>query len=333
VLIKKLCYLLLFLYTLSIHPEGFLPNTFVKTTSGYSYIERLNRRDIIFSHVINTNQLNQSVITHNNISTSDHYTKLTIEDSTICCAPDQKFYVYNHQQWITADQLQITDFLMNNDGEAIAIESIDHIKKDCIFYALSLKTNHTYYISHHNILVHNAVPVIVISIPAIVSTITPIVETLLATAGTFLGVHFIAKKFKHKQHASSMNSSSSNNYGSYYPDPNDPENDKNKRNDKEHPHGIYKDADYHHKNSINGKSPSPENGQRCLDYSIPVGKQRIAIEGNEFVVLRLTRPGEWHGFKVSWKDLEQPHKTVLMKNGFVKKSGKIIRQITEKLLS
>ncbi len=331
-LIKRLCYLLLFLYTLSITPEGFLHNTFVKTTSGYSYVEQLKPNDFIFSHVIDNHKSEKSIITHSTKSRSDQFVRITIGNSTICCASDQKFYAYNHQQWITADQLQITDLLMGNDGDAVAIDSINVTNQPCTFYALSLETNHTYYISHHNILVHNAVPVVVISLPVIVSTTTPAIQTCLAAAATFLGVYF-AKKFKHKLHASPINSSSSNNYRSYYPDPNDPKDDKNKRNDKEHPHGIYKDADYHHKNSSGSKSPSPDNGQRCLDYSIGIGEQRIAIEGNHFVILRLTRPGEYHGFKVSWDDLEHLQRSTLMKHGFVRKSGKIIRQITEKFSS
>ncbi len=186
-----------------------------------------------------------------------------------------------------------------------------------------------FYALDNNHLVNNTIPVVVVYFPVIIAKAIPVIQTCLTAATTFLGVHF-AKKAQHKLRASSLNSSSSNNYSSYYPDPNDPNNDKNKSNNKEHPHGIYKDADYHHKNSTNRKSPCPDNGQRCLDYSIQVGEQRIAIEGDHFVVLRLTRPGEYHGFKVSWNKLDDKLQAALIKNGFVRKTGKIICQITEK---
>src|SRR5579872_863814 len=95
--------------------------------------------------------------------------------------------------------------------------------------------------------VHNHV--IVISIPYLVARVAPIAKTILTAVGTYLGVHF-AKKAAHKHHADDKNSySSSTDSGSYYPDPNDPNDDRNKTKNDEHPHGIYKDAPYHHKNS------------------------------------------------------------------------------------
>jgi len=194
--------------------------------------------------------------------------------------------------------------------------------------------DHTLCIPTLNTVVHNTVPVIIVYFPVFVAKAVPVIQTCLTAAATFFGVHF-AKKAKHKSKMLSIDSYSSNDYDNYYPDPNDPNDDKNKTNNKEHPHGIYKDADYHHKNSTNGKSPCPDNGQRCLDYSLPVKKsnQRIAIEGDFFVVLRPTRPGEYHGFKVAWKDLHDSLKQILIDHKFVKRSGKIIRQITEKHLT
>jgi Tfp pilus assembly protein PilE len=101
-----------------------------------------------------------------------------------------------------------------------------------------------------------------------------------------------------------------------------------------HPHGIYKDAPYHHKNSTGNKSPAPKDGQRCLDCSLPTqGTQRIAIEGDTFVVLKYTSPRQFHGYVTEWKKLEGSMQSILIKNGFVTKSGKIIKQITEKVLT
>ena len=334
--ISNLFYHLSFFFLLliqHIQSKGFLPHTKVKTTSGYSSIRQLKANAFVLSYDNTGKQQQTSLISHNTKSTSNHYIKITIGDTTICCAPDQKFYAYNQQQWITADQLRITDLLINSNNQPITTDSIELVKKDCTFYALSLEPNHTYYISHHDILVHNAVHMMIISMPGLMSLMEPIVQTCLAGAATFFGIHFFAKKAKHKLHASSQNSASSSNYGSYYPDPNDPNDDKNESKDKEHPHGIYKDADYHHKNSSGPKSPSPDNGQHCLDYSIRVGDQRVAIEGNHFVVLRLTRPGEYHGFQVPWNRLHDKLQTALIKHGFVKKTGKIIRQITKKFPS
>ncbi len=190
-----------------------------------------------------------------------------------------------------------------------------------------LKTNH---IPQLNILVHNTIPIVVVYFPVIVAKAFPVIQSCLTAAATFLGIHF-AKKAKNKSKMSSMDSYSSNNYDSYYPDPNDPNDDKNKTNDKEHPHGIYRDAPYHHKNSSGSKSKSPMNGQHCLDYSLPTEtNQRIAIEGKNFILLKYTSPGNYHGYVITWKELDQSIRNILVKHGFVKISGKIIKQIMEK---
>jgi hypothetical protein len=329
ILFSILC---LFSYITNIQSEGFVTGTLVKTPSQYSYIEELKSQDKVISlNLSHHSHANTSIITKTINYQSDSYIKIIIGDSIICCALDQKLYSYNQQKWIKADKLTYTDILINDKYEPVFIDSIEIIQQSCKFQALALTPHHTYCVSPHNIVVHNTGPVMVVYLPAIVSTITPIVETLLATVATFFGIQFFAKKVKQKQFASHYNYSSSNNSGSYYPDPNDPHDDKNKRNDKEHPHGIYKDAPYHHKNSSGSKSQSPKNGQRCLDYSLPTEtNQRVAIEGENLILLKYTSPGNYHGHVVTWKQLDQNIRSILIKNGFVRNSGKIIRQITEK---
>jgi len=146
--------------------------------------------------------------------------------------------------------------------------------------------------------------------------------------------HFkIAKNHRYTTETSENWGTASGFGGGGWQDPNDPNNDKNKTNNDEHPHGIYKDAPYHHKNARGNKSKCPNDGQHCLDYSRPTeGKERIAIEGNNFVILKYTSPGQYHGYIVPWEQLENTIKNILIKHGFVKKSGKIIKQIIEKSL-
>lgn len=327
---QPVCFLILYLllYTFYIHPEGFLAETLVKTALGSSCIKQLSNKNTVVSYNFEKNSIN-SCIKQNILSHSDSYIKITIADETICCAPDQKFYLSNQQQWITADRLTATDLLMDDSGHSITINAVETVQEQCTFHALSLKTNHTYCISRHNIIVHN----IVIAVPlfsSVVPVIAPAIKTCLIAGAGLIGAHF-AKKIKHKQKSFS-HVTHTNTYNGNWHDPNDPNKDKNK-NDDNHPHGIYKDAPYHHKNAGGAKSKCPDNGQHCLDYSLQAGKQRVSIEGNSFVVLRLTRTGEFHGFKVSWKDLEDALRAVLIKHGFVRKSGKIIKQITEKFVS
>jgi len=112
------------------------------------------------------------------------------------------------------------------------------------------------------------------------------------------------------------------------------------RNDckEQHPHGVYEDAGYHHKNSkgngYRGKSAAPKNGQKALDSSTPIpkegdskndSKRRIGVSDGEIVVLNETQPGEWHGHVRQWNELRQEMRNVLKKQGWATNKGKIIK--------
>jgi hypothetical protein len=115
----------------------------------------------------------------------------------------------------------------------------------------------------------------------------------------------------------------------------DPDDEKDKK--KKHPHGKYKDADYHHRQSRGGKvgkSCVPKNGQQALDNSVPVPgntTRRIGVSCNEIVILDQTSEGLYHGHVRTWKELisggyrqTENMKNVLVENVLVGSSGKIL---------
>lgn len=114
--------------------------------------------------------------------------------------------------------------------------------------------------------------------------------------------------------------------------PDDPDENNNKKR------RIYEEVDYHHKNSVGGKqggkSPSPKNGQRALDFSIPFNikgsgshfyETRLSVEDNYFVVLMEHRPGYFHGHLRLWDDLHQDMQNALYDAGIIKnrKTGRM----------
>ncbi len=107
--------------------------------------------------------------------------------------------------------------------------------------------------------------------------------------------------------------------------------------DEECEFGTYKDALYHGKYKSGCKSPRPFDGQKSLDYSLPIegySSQRIGIEGNYFIIFKQTSPGVYHGYRVSWQDIcsggnsyNEAIRKTLIKNKWVTRAGKIIQQI------
>jgi len=95
-----------------------------------------------------------------------------------------------------------------------------------------------------------------------------------------------------------------------------------------HPHGLYQDAGYHHKNSGGKKSPAPADGQLALDFSVTVDQdgrssRRIGISCGQIVVLSQTGPALWHGHVRPWGELIGAMKTALEKQGWANYKGKM----------
>jgi len=138
----------------------------------------------------------------------------------------------------------------------------------------------------------------------------------LITAGG-VGLHLYKEKQRNK------NQSRIGDYSiSCSGEPEDPDKFK-----KKYPHGRYEDASYHHRNSKGRKGPAPKDGQAALDNSFQIqdtSPRRIAVSGNEIVILDQTSPGCYHGHVREWHGLKQNMKNILVKNKLVKPSGKII---------
>ena len=118
------------------------------------------------------------------------------------------------------------------------------------------------------------------------------------------------------------------------PNPLKPEDEEEKKRKEEqefkkkHPKGRYDDAGYHKNYQSGSKSPRPINGQKALDNSFEVldkKNTRIALSESQFIVLRRTMDGLYHGYVSTWRELTQGMRNVLINQGLVKDTGKIIR--------
>ncbi len=111
---------------------------------------------------------------------------------------------------------------------------------------------------------------------------------------------------------------------------------KDKYDKEKHPHGIYEDANYHHKNSKGRKGACPTNGQTALDNSVSIesgnSKERVGISNEEIVILKKTSDDLFHGYVMTWEQLEpdgaatQSVRNALIRNRLVASTGKIIKK-------
>ncbi len=109
---------------------------------------------------------------------------------------------------------------------------------------------------------------------------------------------------------------------------------------KNHANGRYVHNDKHGMHQQGNIGPAPKFGQKALDVSVPVAdknniiqldsrglpKHRIAIQNGEFVILKSSNDGTYHGYvKVDWDSLEEAEREACKKFNLTKKSGKIIK--------
>ena len=319
--------------------EGFLAGTLVKTISGYVSIEQLIVGNIVVSYDHKSNCYTQYPITCIACSKTNSYIKIQVNNEYIYASPEQKFYVHNQNKWLPAHALKPTDTLMTVNDSAITINAIEIINQQCTVHSLSIKTNHTFCVSHNDIIAHNIIPIVAQITLTASSAVTPIIQSILpiiqstVIIGCATLLSKLAQKISHKnRHTTNNTQSISINNNSNGGGWNDPDDDDN--NEKKHPNGTYKDSAYHHRHSSGKKSPAPKNGQKCLDNSFK-GKsnseQRVSIENEIFVVLRKTIDREYHGYCVIWEDLHWSLQQVLRDLKVVTKSGKIIKEVAVKV--
>jgi len=171
---KKLVIFFLFLYTsfliISSHQDGFCENTLVITPSGYQKIQELYIGDTIYDQ-----HFQEKIITHTFQYLADQYVQISLNDEIINCAVHQPFYLPEYHQWITAF-----------DVPEHTCDSLKIINLPTIIYCITTQ-DHTFQVSHHNIIVHNSIaaPVAQSILLSCIRLIQPVSTLLGATLSLY----------------------------------------------------------------------------------------------------------------------------------------------------
>lgn len=300
--------------------EGFVAGTTVSTARGIIAIEMLQRGDC----VVNSNK-NESLYLITDVTSHmvEEYVKINIEDVVLFVALNQKFYVVDKCGWVSAADLVVGDSLLCCLGKSLFVDAITIIHTQKKMYALSVDVGHIFLVTHPGIIAHNIEPIGAVTMTAISFACPPAAAALalgelLAFGAICFGTYFIHKKTHNNKQHNERFVQQNNGLGNCPCGGKPPQHEDD---EDKYPHGVYEDAGYHHKNSKNGKSPCPKNGQQCLDNSFPIGGSstgRISIEDGVFVILRQTSPRKFHGYIIkTWKELCSPaNKTQMIRNAF-----------------
>lgn len=129
--------------------EGFIAGTLIKTPIGYTAIEHLSEGDVIIGcDPVNGDQ--PKMVLGVSKKKIPAYVVVFSGNETIIAAPGQKFYLPRQNTWVGAK-----DIAPAHDVHNCYVECVDEIHMPIYCYTLSVE-GHTFYITPHDILVHNA---------------------------------------------------------------------------------------------------------------------------------------------------------------------------------
>lgn len=332
--------------TAALGAEGFVAGTLIKTSSGYVPIEEITRNAEIIC-CDEQGDIVTSIVSEVSLDTTEDVITIEVGASCISMDSEQKIFVQNPQSWIAAQDIHEHDILW--DGKPV--RSVSLKKERQITYSLSVEQYHNFFVSEEDILVHNFI-MIFSAASAVVPMITTVVESIPAitlAAGCLYSL--LAKPLLEMASHAQIRNDTHNNNGQWcwcgcacatsctcicFCQCGQ-RNKNNKASEEYHPHGIYQDAGYHHPKSTGncktGKSASPKAGQKALDNSVKDpgnGNRRVGVSEGEIVVLNKTLEGFFHGYVITWHDLESTdylHAVLneMIKEGLITKKGKILK--------
>lgn len=307
----SLIILLVFPYSLF---SSIAQGTLVKTSAGFTAVEQLTVGDIVLSH--KDGNLLENRITHIASAKICPSYKISAGETSFYASANQLIFDPHLQDWIAAESLNAESQILSliSGNQTCSISSYEGSNG----YDLSLEAPHNFLITKQEILVHNVFPAIAL-VPLIAA------EGAATAKGIACGIALLGAHLLHKRLAQAQWKQRETNHTPNSSPPINPEDPEWK---KKHPHGRYEDAGYHHPNSKGIKNPPPKNGQRALDNSHKIEKvnspHRISIDDGEFVVLKQTSPGLFHGYTCSWAELTSYMQNTLRNAKLVTPKGKIL---------
>jgi hypothetical protein len=200
------------------------------------------------------------------------------DSSSMVTALHQQFYLYDMHEWKFTSELQTYDRLLCKNNRYVTIQSIIQCNGIETLYDITVDINHNFYITEHEILVHNALFAAVATAATVtgVAVTAPIIVGCGIAACTFgyivkkvdikcvfKGIISLFKSRKNKKRSQCERESQSSNQICGSSQPLRPPDDPNKFK-KEHPYGKYEDAPYHRNHQSGRKSPRPTDGQGLL---------------------------------------------------------------------
>lgn len=135
--------------------EGLLGTTVVKTESGYRKMAELKVGDSITCYDFKNQKETVSNVTYADRVHLKKHIQITVNDQTIRVSPSHKFYIQSLNMWVTASDIKnnmnLRELVDPN------IKDVKEVKEALEVVRITVDEKQNYFITDHNILVHNFV--------------------------------------------------------------------------------------------------------------------------------------------------------------------------------
>ena len=134
----------------------FIAGTAVLTAAGAVTIENIQPGDMVWAWNEETGETELKPVVETYVNETDELIHVFVEGEEIICTPSHPFYS-PVKGWTDACKLRAGDILVLVNGEYVVVEKIQHelLENPVKVYNFQVEDDHTYYVSHAGVLVHN----------------------------------------------------------------------------------------------------------------------------------------------------------------------------------
>lgn len=137
------------------YQEGLVGSTQIKTNNGYSKLEDIKAGDLVACYdITNSKQIYNRVSGVDNVCLKKYVQITTNNQQIIKVAAEHRFYIPTSDAWISAEDLVEYPAFMKLINPNI--EEIRLVNEELEVIRISVEGNHNFYITDHDILVHNS---------------------------------------------------------------------------------------------------------------------------------------------------------------------------------
>jgi hypothetical protein len=137
--------------------NSFDGETLISTETGLRPIDAIEIGDKVWAYNEETEEKSLQAVVHliRGEGTKELVVLQLVSGETITATSGHPFYLPNQDKWVEAGKLTINDVLQNLQSGLIGITSLRERSELATVYNLTVANDHTYYVGHGEVLVHN----------------------------------------------------------------------------------------------------------------------------------------------------------------------------------